>query len=53
MADDRRWGLIGSILAATSPRRSLEFAKYASWRFMRLETMALGAQAADRLRRAV
>lgn len=53
MADDLRWGLIGSILAATSPRRSLEFAKYASWRFMRLETMALGAQAADRLRRAV
>ena len=52
MADDLRWGLIGSILAATSPRRTLEFAKYASWRFMRLETMALGAQAADRLRRA-
>lgn len=52
MADDLRWGLIGSILAATSPRRSLEFAKYASWRFMRLETMALGSQAADRLRRA-
>lgn len=52
MADDLRWGLIASILAATSPRRSLEFAKYASWRFMRLETMALGSQAADRLRRA-
>lgn len=53
MADDLRWGMIASILAATSPRRSLEFAKYASWRFMRLENMALGAQAADRLRRAV
>lgn len=52
MADDLRWGLIGSILAASSPRKSLEFAKYAAWRFLRLSTMALGSQAADRLRRA-
>jgi tRNA A-37 threonylcarbamoyl transferase component Bud32 len=50
MADDLRWGLIGSILAERSPRQSLEFAKYASWRFMRLETMALSSHAADRLR---
>ena len=52
MADDLRWGLIGSIMAARSPRRMLEFAKYASWRFMRLETMALSSRAGDRLRRA-
>lgn len=51
MADDLRWGLIGAILAAQSPRRSLEFAKYSSWRFMRLETIALTSGAADRLRR--
>ncbi|MGD9864300.1 MAG: phosphotransferase family protein [Pseudodonghicola sp.] len=52
MADDLRWGLIGAIMAVTSPRTTLEFAKYASWRFLRLSTMALGSQAADRLRRA-
>ena len=52
MADDLRWGLIGAIMAARSPRKSLEFAKYASWRLMRLETMALSSRAADRLRRA-
>lgn len=52
MADDLRWGLIGSIMAATSPRRALEFAKYASWRLMRLETMALSSRAGDRVRRA-
>ena len=51
MADDLRWGLIGSILSATSARRSLEFAKYACWRFLRLSTMALGPLIADRLRR--
>ncbi len=52
MADDLRWGLIGSIMAARSARRGLEFAKYASWRLMRLETMALSSRAGDRLRRA-
>ncbi|WP_158969799.1 phosphotransferase [Chachezhania sediminis] len=52
MADDLRWGLIGSVMAVTSPRKALEFAKYASWRFLRLSTMALGSQASDRLRRA-
>lgn len=50
MADDLRWGLIGALMAARSPRRSLEFAKYASWRLMRLETLALTSHAADRLR---
>jgi hypothetical protein len=35
VADDVRWGLIGAILAATSPRTDLEFLKYADWRFLR------------------
>ena len=52
MADDLRSGLIAALMAARSPRKSLEFAKYASWRLMRLETMALSSRAADRLRRA-
>jgi len=51
--DDLRWGLIGALMAATSPRRSLEFAKYASWRFMRFNELAQSSHAADRLRSAV
>jgi Phosphotransferase enzyme family len=35
VADDLRWGLIGALLAATSPRNTLEFYKFASWRFVR------------------
>jgi hypothetical protein len=35
VADDLRWGLIGSLLAAKSPRNTLEFYKFASWRFVR------------------
>jgi thiamine kinase-like enzyme len=35
VADDFRWGLIGAILAKTSPRSDLEFLKYADWRFLR------------------
>lgn len=50
--DDLRWGLIGALMAATSPRRSLEFAKYASWRFMRFNELSQRSQAADRLRSA-
>ncbi|WP_436163558.1 phosphotransferase [Mesorhizobium sp. LjRoot246] len=50
--DDLRWGLIGALMAATSPRRSLEFAKYASWRFMRFNELAQRSHAADRLRSA-
>lgn len=50
IADDLRWGLIASIMAATSPRSALEYAKYASWRFMRLETMTKRSDAGDRIR---
>ena len=35
VADDLRWGLIGSILSKTSARTDLEFLKYADWRFLR------------------
>lgn len=49
--DDLRWGLVAASLAATSPRRSLEFAKYASWRLMRYEATSQNSVAADRLRR--
>ncbi len=52
LADDMRWGLIGSIMAATSPRRHLEFGKYASWRFLRLEMHAKRSDANDRIRAA-
>lgn len=49
--DDLRWGLVASAMAAKSPRRTLEFAKYASWRLMRFEVMSQDSTAADRLRR--
>lgn len=52
LADDMRWGLIGSIMAATSPRSHLEFGKYASWRFLRLEMRAKRSSADDRIRAA-
>ncbi len=50
LADDMRWGLIGSILAANSPRTSLEFGKYASWRFLRLEMQVKRSLANNRIR---
>lgn len=49
--DDLRWGLIGALMAASSPRRSLEFAKYAAWRFLRHGENAQRSAAADGLRR--
>lgn len=52
IADDLRWGLIASLMNATSPRRSLEYAKYASWRYLRLETQIKRSEAADRIRKA-
>lgn len=52
LADDMRWGLIASILAARSPRRSLEFSKYAAWRFLRLEARAKRSEANNRIRMA-
>src|SRR6202043_867693 len=35
VADDLPWGLIGALLAAKSARNTLEFYKFASWRFVR------------------
>lgn len=35
VADDLRWGLIGAVVAARSPRVTHEFYKFASWRFLR------------------
>ncbi|WP_112322201.1 phosphotransferase [Oceanibium sediminis] len=52
MADDMRWGLIGSIMGASSPRSALEFSKYAAWRFLRLEAKAKSSDANNRLRAA-
>ncbi len=52
MADDMRWGLIGALMAATSPRTSLEFSKYAAWRFLRLEARAKRSGAQGRIRAA-
>nr|WP_309501427.1 phosphotransferase [uncultured Roseovarius sp.] len=52
MADDMRWGLIGALMAATSPRTSLEFSKYAAWRFLRLEARAKRSDAQGRIRAA-
>ncbi|CAN7724607.1 phosphotransferase [Caballeronia sp. LjRoot34] len=34
-ADDLRWGLWGLKMNATSPRRHIEFLKYAQWRLLR------------------
>lgn len=50
LADDMRWGLIGSILAAQSDRRALEFSKYAAWRFTRLQMHAKRSDANNRIR---
>lgn len=52
LADDLRWGLIASILATNSSRRSLEFSKYAAWRFIRLEMQLKGSSGNDRIRQA-
>ena len=37
MLDDLKWGLIAINLSSQSPRKQLEFGKYASWRFLRFE----------------
>jgi len=50
LADDLRWGLIGSIMGARSERSSLEFTKYAAWRFLRLQVQAKRSDANDRIR---
>ena len=52
LADDMRWGLIGAIMAAKSRRSSLEFSKYAAWRFIRLQARVKRSDANDRIRAA-
>ena len=39
-ADDLRWGLWGLKMNATSPRRHIEFLKYAQWRLLRCSMAA-------------
>lgn len=41
-ADDLMWSLWGFISAATSPRKSVEFFKYAEWRLLRARTVVEG-----------
>lgn len=48
--DDLRWGLIATSLATRSDRPALEFAKYASWRYLRFDQNAQRSVAGDRLR---
>lgn len=50
IADDLRWGLIGSIMGARSARSDLEFTKYAAWRFLRLQAQAKRSDANERIR---
>lgn len=51
--DDLRWALTATAMASTSPRRTLEFAKYASWRYLRFEQNSLRSTGANRLRKLV
>jgi thiamine kinase-like enzyme len=51
VADDLRWGLIGSILAGTSARTALEFLKYADWRYLRARLAMRDPRFEERLRR--
>jgi hypothetical protein len=51
IADDLRWGLIGALLAAKSVRNTLEFYKFASWRFLRCRMAVREPRFAEALRR--
>lgn len=51
IADDLRWGLLGCLTAAVSPRKTLEFHKYASWRLVRCRIGVREPRFAERLRR--
>jgi len=52
VADDLRWGLIGALVAAKSPRNTVEFYKFASWRFVRCRMAVREPRFAETLRRA-
>jgi hypothetical protein len=51
VADDLRWGLIGALLAAKSARNTLEFYKFASWRFVRCRMAVREPRFGESLRR--
>jgi hypothetical protein len=51
IADDLRWGLIGALLAAKSARNTLEFYKFASWRFLRCRMAVREPRFGETLRR--
>jgi len=51
VADDLRWGLIGSLLSAKSARNTLEFYKFASWRFLRCSMAVREPRFGEALRR--
>jgi Phosphotransferase enzyme family len=51
VADDLRWGLIGALLAARSARNTLEFYKFASWRFTRCRMAVREPRFGEMLRR--
>ena len=51
IADDLRWGLIGALLAAKSARNTLEFYKFASWRFVRCRMAVREPRFGETLRR--
>jgi hypothetical protein len=51
IADDFRWGLIGAVLAAKSPRKTCEFYKFASWRFLRCSMAVREPRFGEALRR--
>jgi hypothetical protein len=51
VADDLRWGLIGALLSAKSRRNTLEFYKFASWRFVRCSMAVREPRFGDALRR--
>jgi len=51
VADDLRAGLIGAVVAAKSPRKTHEFYKFASWRFLRCRMAARAPRFGEQLRR--
>jgi hypothetical protein len=51
VADDLRWGLIGAVVAAKSPRTTHEFYKFASWRFLRCRMQVRAPRFGEQLRR--
>lgn len=53
VADDLRWGLIGAVVAAKSPRNTHEFYKFASWRFLRCRMQVRTPRFGEQLRRMV